>query len=118
MGWVRCNSGGVSAILTNGQVSTTSAYATANFNDISDYTYLFTRLKFNYDDVDYESVWGFYADKIPTGFFYEFTYLTDSGCPLPSFTVRITHTSIALTHYNGAYRNVYCDIKGIKDNIW
>ncbi len=118
MGWVRCSSGGVSTILTNGQVSTTASYATAYFNDISDYIYLFTRLKFNYDGVDYESVWGIYTYKIPTGSYYEFTYYTDSGCPLPTFKLKFTHTSVELTHYNGEFRNIYCDIKGIKDNIW
>lgn len=107
---------GVSDVLTEGQVSNTSNYSTAYFNDISDYTYLFIKFYYTYEGTLRTFYSGLYVKDIPADSYYQFTITTES--PTNTLTVRITKTSIALTHYNGAFRNIYCDIKGIKDQIW
>ena len=116
MGWIRCNSGGVSVILTNGQVSDTYNYATAYFNDISDYTYIYFKFYYTYNGSLRIFYSGLYVNDIPADSYYDFTVKTES--PTNVLSVSITRTSIALTHYNSDWRDIYCDIKGIKDNIW
>lgn len=108
--------GGVSSILSAGQVSTTSNYATANFNDISDYTYLFIKFYYEYEGVTKQFYSGIYVKDIPDNSYLDFTVIAE--LPVNILSVRITKSSVALTHYNGAYRDIYCDINGIKDEIW
>lgn len=108
--------GGVDDILTAGQVSTSSNYATANFNDISEYTYLFLKFYYDYEGVTKQFYTGIYVNDIPDNSYLNFTVTAES--PVNILSARITRTSVALTHYNGAFRNIYCDIKGIKLPIW
>lgn len=107
---------GFDNILTEGQVSTTSDYATANFNDISDYTYLFIKFYYTYNDSLRTFYSGLYVNNIPVNSYYDF--VVRSEAPTNNLSVRITRTSIALTHYNGDWLNIYCDIKGTKISIW
>lgn len=106
----------VDDILTEGQVSDTINYATANFNDISDYTYLFIKFYYEYDGTTRQFYSGLYVKDIPVNSYLEFRVTAEA--PTNILTAKITRTSIALTHYNGDWRNIYCDIKGIKSTIW
>ena len=62
--------GGASAeaVLDNGQISTTSAYATASFNDISGYEYVLVRFRDTVSGTDYtnysDSYYDIYADIV------------------------------------------------------
>lgn len=109
-------SSGVDDILTAGQVSTTSDYATANFNDISEYTYIFIKFYYEYEGVTKQFYTGLSVSDIPVNSYLDFTVTAES--PVNILSARITRTSVALRHYSGAYRNIYCDIKGIKLPIW
>ena len=102
-------------ILTNGQISTTSEYATANYNDVSDYTYLFVTVRYNYNDTDF---------TINTALSVEEITISGNAYDLPIFipnigylTVRFSKTSVTGRSYGGAWRDIYMDIKGTKDNI-
>lgn len=110
------NTSGVSDILTEGQVSTTSDYATAYFNDVSEYTYIFVKFYYTYNGTIRSFYSGLYVNDIPANSYYDFNVRSEA--PTNNLSVRITRTSIALTHYNNDWRNIYCDIKGIKDQIW
>lgn len=108
--------GEVDDILTAGHVSTTSNYATANFNDISDYTYIFIEFYYDYEGTTRKFYAGLYVTDIPANSSLQFKVTTEA--PTNILTAEITKTSIALTHYNGSFRNIYCNIKGIKSQIW
>lgn len=114
-GNVHLGSGGASfdKILEGGQISTTSAYATATFNDISNYEYIL--LKF-YDTVNGTD----YAD-------YRYIKVSDIGSgieitPTPTLhttiRVQLTTTSVAAVQYGGSYYNIYCDILGFETDIF
>lgn len=108
--------GEVDDILIAGQVSTTSDYATANFNDISDYTYIFIEFYYDYQGTTRKFYSGLYVKDIPNNSYLDFRVTSEA--PTNILSARITRTSIALTHYNNDWRNIYCNIKGIKTQIW
>jgi hypothetical protein len=100
-------------VLEGGQISTTSSYATATFEDISDYEYVLLKVYDTVNGVDY-------AD-------YRYIKVSDIGSgldtsPLPSLhvsiRVRLTTTSVAAVQYGGAYYNIYCDILGFENDIF
>ena len=100
-------------VLEGGQISTTSSYATATFEDISDYEYVLLKFYDTISDTDY-------AD-------YRYIKVSDIGSgleisPLPSLhttiQVRLTTTSVAAVHYIGNYYNIYCDIVGFENDIF
>lgn len=99
--------GGASAeaVLDNGQISTTSSYATASFSDISGYEYVLVRYRDTVSDVDYVA--------------YSFVKVSDIGAGLTLYptlhrqiTVLLTTTTIGATNYSGSYYNIYADIVG------
>jgi hypothetical protein len=100
-------------VLEAGQISTTASYATATFEDISDYEYVLVKI---YDTVSGTD----YAD-------YRYIKVSDIGSgleisPQPSLhttiRVRLTTTSVAAVHYGGDYYNIYCDILGFENDIF
>lgn len=106
-GNVHLGGGGASAeaVLDNGQISTTSAYATANFNDISGYEYVLVRFRDTVSSVDYVD--------------YKYVKVSDIGAGLTLYptlhrqiTVLLTTTTIGATNYSGSYYNIYADIVG------
>ena len=99
--------GGASAeaVLDNGQISTTSSYATASFNDISGYEYVLVRYRDTVSSVDYVD--------------YSFVKVSDIGAGLTlhptlhsQITVLLTTTTIGATNYSGSFYNIYADIVG------
>ena len=103
--------GGASAeaVLDNGQISTTSAYATASFSDISDYEFILIRFRDTVSSVDY-------AD-------YALVKVSDIGNGKTLYptlhrqiTVSLTKTTIGSTNYSGAYYNIYADIVALTDD--
>ena len=108
-GNVNIGSGGggasAEAVLDNGQISTTSAYATASFSDISGYEYVLVRFRDTVSDVDYVD--------------YSFVKVSDIGAGLTLYatlhrqiTVLLTTTTIGATNYSGTHYNIYADIVG------
>lgn len=91
-------------VLTNGVVSTDSAYATANFNDISNYKYVYIRVRDTVDGVDYSDCIGYPVSKIVDGAF-NFTLNLHRAV-----TFRISTTSISGYQYSGNYYYIYADI--------
>ena len=100
-------------VLEAGQISTESAYATATFEDISDYEYVLVKI---YDTVSGTD----YAD-------YRYIKVSDIGSGIEisptmylqtSIWVRLTTTSVEATRYGGSYYNIYCDILGFESDIF
>ena len=99
-------------VLDNGQVSTTSGYVTANFDkDVSDLSTLVLRFKYEDNGVPYEVVEAVNVNDIPVGSSYQFGiyYLP----VVEQLVGNITRTSITLTSYRGAWRDIFVDIKGM-----
>lgn len=114
MAWYRCvgNSLNVKQVLTNGQVSTTSNYATATLDaDISDCTDLFLRYSYEVDGTPVIVFGNVSVSDIPVSG--EFQYSISVPNPVRDLTAEISRTTIRLSHYSGAWRDIYCDIKGI-----
>jgi hypothetical protein len=100
-------------VLEAGQISTTSSYATATFEDISDYEYVLVKI---YDTVSGTD----YAD-------YRYIKVSDIGSGIEiaptmylqtSIWVRLTTTSVEAVRYGGSYYNIYCDIVGFENDIF
>ena len=100
-------------VLEAGQISTTSAYATATFSDISNYEYVLVKIYDTVSGVDY-------AD-------YRYIKISDIGSGIEisptmylhtSITVSITTTSVSAVRYGGSYYNIYCDILGFESDIF
>lgn len=113
MAWYRCGGGGdAETVLNNGQVSTTSSYVTANFDeDVSNLSTLVLRFKYEDNGVPYEVVEAINVSDIPVGGSYQFAFYYIPV--VEQLLGTITRTSITLTNYRGAWRDVFVDIKGI-----
>lgn len=116
MAWFRCignnGGGGAETVLNNGQVSTTSSYATANFDeDVSNLSSLLLRFRYEDNGVPYEALCGINVSDIPINGSYQFGiyYLP----VVEQLGGNITRTSITLTSYRGSWRDIFVDIKGI-----
>lgn len=116
MAWFECtggNGGGggggsITTVLTGGQVSTLSDYATAYFNDISAYENLFIRLYFDFNGNTINAYSLVRVSDIPaSGAVQLYIYANVTG----ALTVSLTRTSIGLTSYAGSWRNIYADLK-------
>ena len=121
MAWVEShlNGGGgvkLDTVLENGQVSTTSAYATANFEDISDYDFLFIKVNYDYNG----TIQTVYTAADVTQIVVSGNFL-EVGIRTPNIgilTLALTKTSISGRSYGGAWRNIYVDIKGTNLEVW
>lgn len=113
------NGGGVEFddVLTDGVISDGVAYTTANFSDISAYKWLAVRVRFTENGVDY----AFYVliDVAVIPISGEYTFDIDTRLSfIYTISLAMSKTSIRATRYGGAWRYVYADIRGIKDDIW
>ena len=121
MAWVEShlNGGGgvkLDTVLENGQVSTTSAYATANFEDISDYDYLFVKVYYDYNGTIQTAYTAIDITQIVmSGNFLEVGMLAPN---IGILKLALTKTSISGRSYGGAWRNIYVDIKGTNLEVW
>lgn len=121
MAWIRCiggngGSGGncFDTVLTAGQISTTSSYATASFNDISDYEYIFIKVYYEENGVEYSGVMMFTIDQIPaTG---EITFWITAGTI--QIQIGLSRTTIRASNYGGNWRNIYADIAATSEEIF
>lgn len=106
-GNVHLGEGGASAeaVLDNGQISTTSSYATASFSDVSDYEFILIRFRDTVSDVDYADYALVKVSDIGNGKTLYFTLHRQ-------ITVLLTTTTIGATNYSGSYYNIYADIVG------
>ena len=114
-GNVNIGSGGggasAEAVLDNGQISTTSAYATASFSDISGYEYVLVRFRDSVGGTDYTDYKYIEVSSIGGGM--SFT------CTLHrSITCYLTTTTIEPTNYTGSYYDIYADIVGFVSDVF
>ena len=122
MAWFRCSGGSggelsFDTILEDGQVSTTSAYATASFEDISNYDFLFVKAHYDYDGVlkEYTTAVDVSQILILNSNTLDFSIQT---LEIGKIGLQITKTTIKGTNYGGAWRNIYVDIKGTNFDVW
>lgn len=96
-------------VLSDGVISTTSAYATATFSDISDYDYIV--IVFKLDDVETKQRVAFKVSDLSSSdtTFYVNIHRYVAGA--------VSLTSIKATDYSGAYRDIKCDIYAYSENI-
>lgn len=93
-------------VLTAGVVSTDSAYATATFNDISNYKYVLVKVYDTVSGVDYSDVIMFDVSKVVSAQSFDFTLILHNSV---KFT--ITPTSIKAKQYSGDYYYyIYADV--------
>ena len=97
------------SILEAGVVSTSSDYATATFDDVSDYTQIICRL---YKDGD------FYYQILNVSDIPETGELNSNFMSPSSADFSISRTSVRLTYYTGGFRTIYMDIVGSKEIIF
>lgn len=121
MTWIRCieNGGGsgggcFDTVLSAGQISTTSSYTTASFNDISDYEYIFLKVYYEDNGVEYAGVTMLTIDQIPaTG---EMSFWITVGTI--QIQVGLSRTTIRAGNYGGNWRNIYADISATDQEIF
>lgn len=96
-------------VLSNGVISTDSAYATASFSDVSDYSYLLIRIRDTVSSVDYRADLLVKVSDIDSG-------ITLYPTVHRQITISLTTTSISTTNYSGSYYYIYADIVALEDN--
>ena len=101
----------VEKVLEDGQISTTSSYATASFSDISGYEYVLVRFRDTVSSVDYVDYRYVKVSNIGAG-------VTLYPALHKTLTVLLTTTTIGATNYSGAYYNIYADIVGLDEDIF
>lgn len=107
--------GSVVDVLTNGQVSTSSAYHSETFNDISDMQGgVVIRLRDTVSGIDYVGYCYVPYSEIPA----ENNYIFKRISVHTEVQVKITRTSIEGISYSGAYYPIYVDIAGIQNSLF
>ena len=121
MAWIRCmggNGGGGSSIdtvLSAGQISTTSSYATATFNDISGYKYIFLKVYFESSGVESAGYMIINVDDIPTTGEMGFSIRAGSL----DISIKLSRTSIRSDNYSqAAFIDIYADISATNEEIF
>lgn len=102
-------------VLTEGQISSESAYTTASFSDISDYEYVFIKCYDTVGGTDYEDYAMIKVSTIPVSGDVAFYVTLHQSRRV---TCRITRTSIRSTDYSGSFVNIYADIVAVSDDIF
>lgn len=97
--------GGYPKVMTQGQVSTTSAYATATFDSGVDITQYYGILVVMYENGEPVAAGGVVYTSLTSKTF----YLSGDR----EYTMSLTPTTIGCTRYTGSYRNLYVDVYGI-----
>lgn len=101
----------ITEILTNGIVSTDSAYAVASLTGtIEDDDIVLVRVRDTVDNVDYSAVWGVQGSQIGSGKDFVVT-LHPAGY---NVGVRLTKTTVEITGYSGGWTYIYADIISLK----
>lgn len=106
---------GIVDVLTNGQVSTSSAYHSETFNDISNMQGgVVIRLRDTVSGTDYVGYCYVPYSEIPA----ENNYILRTISVHTNVQVKITRTSIEGTNYSGSYYPIYVDIVGIQNSLF
>lgn len=100
-------------VLENGVISTDRAYATASFNDISDYEYVIIRIRNTVGGTDYYAYAVFEISDIPVSGYKEFTVNLHR-----QISCRITRMSISSFDYAGSYVYIYADIVATTEDMF
>ena len=98
-------------VLTNGVISTDSAYATASFSDVSDFEYIFVRFRTTTGGSDYTDVLYIPVTDLTSEQTYNITLHR-------SVQVGITKTTVRAINYSGAYIYIYADIIGLSEDLF
>lgn len=101
-------------VLSAGQISTTSSYVTASFNDISDYSYIFLKVYYEDNGVEYAGVMMFTIDQIPSTGDMNF-WITVGSIQIQ---IVMSRTTIRANNYGGNWRNIYADISATDQEIF
>ena len=113
MAWFKCSGGSdVDTVLSDGQVSTLSAYVTATFDDVSGYKWLC--VQFTADIFEIYTI--IPVSVIPADGYYDFWLPVAE--PVRGINARITRTSVTLTSYSGSWREIFCSIEGVKKDMF
>lgn len=97
--------GGYPKVMSQGQVSTTSAYATATFDSGVDITQYCGILVVMYENGEPVAAGGVVFANLTSKQFYMYGDR--------EYTMVLTPTTISCTRYSGSYRNLYIDVYGI-----
>ena len=101
-------------VLKGGLISTTSAYATASFPDISAYKYVMFKIYDTVSGTDYSCSAGYSIANIPTNSSVDF-----QNMPLHTLVrVNLRRDSISSVNYGGAYVNIYADVYVTNEEIF
>lgn len=101
----------ITEILTNGIVSTDSAYAVASLTGtIEDDDIVLVRVRDTVDNVDYSAVWGVQGSQIGSGKNFG-VKLHPAG---DTVNVRLTDTTVEVNNYSGTYYYIYADVIAVK----
>lgn len=101
----------VSEILTNGIVSTDSAYAVASLTGtIEDDDIVLVRVRDTVDNVDYSAVWGVQGSQIGSGK----NFIVRLHPAADAVNVRLTDTTVEVNNYSGSWIYIYADVIAVK----
>ena len=102
----------VTELLTDGVVSTDSAYATASLSrTITDDEIVMVRVKDTVGGVDYEAITGIQGSQIGSGKNLPVKLHPAGG----TVNVRLTKTTVEVNDYSGSYYYIYADVVAIAD---
>ena len=116
-GNVHLGSGGGASfdkVLEAGQISTTSSYATATFEDISSYKTVIVKVYDAVSDIEYIDYFACNPETLSRYRDYTVRLHPSGG----NISIRLTATSIGCNRYDGAYYDIYCDILGFESDIF
>lgn len=98
------------SVLSNGVISTDSAYATASFSDISAYGFVIVRFRDTVNGVDYADYKTVRVSDIGGGLNFSITLHS-------SVNVNLTTTTVSAVNYSGAYYYMYADIIAFAEDL-
>lgn len=101
-------------ILAAGQISTTSSYATATFEDISSYKTVIVKVYDTVSDVEYIDYFACNPETLSSYRDYTVRLHPSGG----NISVRLTATSIGCNSYSGAWANIYVDVIATNEDIF
>lgn len=103
--------GSADTVLTDGVISTDSAYATASFSDISGYEYVLIRFRTTVSGVDYVDYRYVKVADIVGELTFNITLHRSIG-------IGLTTTAIRTTGYSGSYYYIYADIVAFENDLF
>lgn len=101
-------------VLEAGQISTTSSYATATFEDISSYKTVIVKVYDTVSDVEYIDYIACNPETLSSYRDYTVRLHPAGG----DVNVKLTTTSVSCNRYSGTWQNVFVDIIATNEDIF